>query len=293
MSSPKIILWTAWICYDMSQTTQKTTKGFPMEPGCVAFNKGSSCTRWHLIIRGRSIGVITKIDIMDQGTDAVKMSLASMCCGARVGDLLVSIVVGFCTSNLTYVHYWNPSAWVESNSFNRWWWISNDHRCSSASTLSWKLGSKVQWFWQHLSYAGAVRKTGFQSQVATRREPPPLPRLRGEDIPLRWSLDWGLVELTIARPWSSWWLIYVDMVDSGKTRLHWNRETARQQHDARGQIEPRSLSLQRKFCWLAAPRGLGYVGVKMRNQQENTGEGRVFWAWTLGWREWANWKEGT
>lgn len=27
---------------------------------------------------------------------------------------------------------------------------------------------------------------------------------------------------------------------------------------------------------MAAARGLGYVGVKMRNQQENTGEGRVF-----------------
>lgn len=54
--------------------------GFPMEPGCVAFNN-ESCTRWHLIIRGRSIGVITKIDIMDQGTDAVKMSLASSAVG--------------------------------------------------------------------------------------------------------------------------------------------------------------------------------------------------------------------
>ena len=243
MSSPKIILWTAWICYDMSQTTQKTTwvshgtwmccvqqrKLHQMAPHHPWKVHWSHYQDWHHGSRHRCRQDVTGLK----------------CCGARVGDLPVSIVVGFC-ANLNYVHYWNPSAWVGSNSFNRWWWISNDHSCSSVSTLPWKLGSRVQLFWQHLSYAGAVRNTGFQSQVATRREPPPLPRLRGEDIPLRWSLDWGLVELTIARPCSSWWLIRLILDIQGYI------ETEKQQNSMMrgGRLNLGGACLKRKFCWL-------------------------------------------
>jgi hypothetical protein len=103
MSSPKIILWTAWICYDMSQTTQKTTwvshgtwmccvqqrKLHQMAPHHPWKVHWSHYQDWHHGSRHRCRQDVTGLK----------------CCGARVGDLPVSIVVGFC-ANLNYVHYW-------------------------------------------------------------------------------------------------------------------------------------------------------------------------------------------